>query len=92
MSPALARFLTDRAIRCPSGSYSLKDFAADFIGQLPAKASDSWRRSRLVAELTAAGFPVAVDPRTRTYVVGGLAPRGQLREVDGRLELATNVG
>jgi hypothetical protein len=92
LHPLLSRFVDARCIRVPSGFYSLKDFVADFVGQLPPKARESWRRSRLVAELTAAGFAVAVDPRSRTYAIAGLAPRAEYQvDQSGRLELVAHA-
>lgn len=86
MHDHLLSFVSNRAIRVPSGVFELKAFCQEFYEFLPAAARASWRRSRVVADLTQAGFPVGMHHGIA--MIGGLAPRGQLREVDGRLEFA----
>jgi hypothetical protein len=88
MQPALALFVRAHCIEVPTATYPVKEFVATFIGQLPASAQASWRRGRIIAELVAAGFKVALGPGG-VHVVAGLAPKGALREVDGRLELVS---
>lgn len=85
MAPALAQFISAHALRVPSACYSVKELLADFLATLPKSARGSWRRSRLIADLTAAGYVVAIDPRTRAFAVAGLAPKIQLQQVDGVL-------
>jgi len=85
MAPALAKFIATRALKVPSATYSVKDLLADFLAMLPPAARQDWPRSRLIAELTASGFAVGIDPRARTYAVAGIAPKAALESVDGRL-------
>lgn len=88
MHSHLLTFISAHAIRTPTGFYELAQFCQDFYDFLPPAARDSWRRSRVVAALTQAGFVVGVHHRV--VMVGGLAPRGRLVETDGRLELVSN--
>src|SRR5919109_493365 len=76
MSPALSSFLSSRTIRVPSGAYEAKQLVSDFLDWLPPAARDQWRRSRILAELSRAGF--AIGLLHGVTVVGGLAPRGAL--------------
>ena len=89
MHDHLLRFISNHCVRFPSAAYELKQFCADFYDTLPPAARKSWRRGRVVAALTLGGFPVGMNHGIA--MVGGLAPRGQYRERDGRLELVAHA-
>jgi len=89
MPDHLLTFVSRHCIRVPTGVFELKAFCEAFYDQLPPAARQSWTRSRVVGELTRAGFPIGMNHGIA--MIGGLAPRGQLRERDGRLELVNNA-
>jgi hypothetical protein len=89
MPDQLSIFVSNRCIRVATGVFELKAFCEAFYDSLPPAARNSWRRSRVVGELTRAGFPIGMNHGIA--MIGGLAPRGQLRERDGRLELVNHA-
>jgi hypothetical protein len=92
MHPLLRAFVDAHCHRCPSAAYPVKAFCEAFYDSLPPKARESWRRSRVVAALVEAGYPIALDPASRVYAIAGIAPRAGLQTGhDGRLELVAHV-
>lgn len=79
---SLRTFIADHCDQLPGGLYPL----ADFTRMLRSASGEPWPRSRVVAELVAAGFTIGLHEKV--YQVAGLAPRCGWRNVGGALVIA----
>ncbi len=87
MDPILARYLRANFVERPEAVCPVKDIVHGLRASLPSEAVGDWSRSRVIAELSAAGY--AIGSIGRVAHVAGLAPRQvELRVVGGRLEAA----
>jgi hypothetical protein len=86
MSPTLRDFVNERCIRSAAAVWQVCDLVKHFHAALPPAARKEWPRGRIINELLAAQFMVGF--KNQTYHVAGIAPRGEWRTINGRLELA----
>lgn len=68
----LQDFLQENCISHPVATCHLRTFSQRFLESLPPHERPNWPRSAIVSELSAAGYPTAVD-HTKTSVIVGLA-------------------
>ena len=87
MDPVLRAFIRANFVERPEAVCPVKDIVHGLRASLPQEAVGDWSRSRVIAELSAAGFTIGNIGRVAH--VAGLAPRGvEWQLVDGRLEAA----
>lgn len=86
MSPSLRSYIDSRYVRVPAAVSPVAELVHDFRASLPPAERREWTRQRVIAELLAHGLTCGV--RDRVYHVAGLAPRGEWKSVNGKLELA----
>jgi hypothetical protein len=84
MNPLLDRFVTS-CPRSPAASCNVRQFVAAFRAAIAPADRRAWSRTRVVAELSRAGYAIGADRHGRACIVGvGLA----LTVRDGRLAIA----
>jgi hypothetical protein len=82
----LREFIDRHCDQHPAALLQVSEFLRHFRDSLPAKSRGSWSRGRVLTDLAQAGF--VIGTQHKIAMIGGLALRGEWREIDGRLMLA----